>query len=47
LTTNATMLEHQLFNRIASGVLLPWAVYDFFLVRKVTDSHYIRCLLIM
>jgi hypothetical protein len=34
LTSNSEMQEHLLFNRIASGVLLPWAAYDFLKVRK-------------
>ncbi len=34
LTTNVEMLEHQLFNRVVSGILLPWAGYDFLKVRK-------------
>jgi hypothetical protein len=34
LTSNVEMLEHRLFNRVASGILLPWAVYDFLKVRK-------------
>jgi len=33
-TTNPKMLEHQLFNRIASGVLLTWSVFDFIRTRK-------------
>lgn len=28
ITTDPEMLKHQLFNRIASGVLLVWAVLD-------------------
>jgi len=39
LTTNVEMLEHQLFNRIVSGILLPWAVYDFLKVRKYERKH--------
>ncbi len=34
LTTDPEMLEHTLFNRVAAGVLLPWAVYDFLRVRR-------------
>ena len=34
LTSNPKMQDYQLFNRIASGVLLPWAAYDFLKVRK-------------
>ncbi len=34
ITTNPEMLEHQTFNRIASALLLPWAAYDFFRVRR-------------
>ncbi|GAB6063892.1 hypothetical protein [Deferrisoma palaeochoriense] len=34
ITTNPEMLDHQTFNRIASALLLPWAAYDFFRVRR-------------
>ncbi len=33
-STDPAMQEHLLFNRIAAGVLLPWAVFDFFRTRK-------------
>jgi len=39
LTTNVEMLEHQLFNRVVAGILLPWAVYDFLKVRKYERKH--------
>jgi len=29
LTSNPEMQEHQLFNRIGSLILLPWAIIDF------------------
>ncbi len=34
LTTDPDMLEHALFNRVLSVVLLPWSVYDFYKLRK-------------
>jgi len=34
ITTNPEMQEHLTFNRVASAVLLPWAVWDFWKVRK-------------
>lgn len=34
LTTDPEMIEHSLFNKVVSGVLLPWGVIDFFQVRK-------------
>lgn len=34
LTTNPEMLEHSTFNRVASGILLPWAIIDFIKTRK-------------
>jgi len=34
LTGDPEMLKHQLFNRIASGVLLTWAILDFIRTRK-------------
>ncbi|WP_448874750.1 hypothetical protein [Desulfobulbus propionicus] len=33
LTTNPKMLEHQTFNRIASGVLLLWGSVDLYRTR--------------
>jgi len=34
LTTDPEMLEHALFNRVLSLVLLPWGLYDFYKVKK-------------
>jgi hypothetical protein len=34
LTTDLEMLEHSTFNRVASGILLPWAIIDFIKTRK-------------
>ena len=34
LTTDQEMLKHQLFNRIASGVLLLWGTVDFYRTHK-------------
>ena len=34
LTADPEMLEHQLFNRIAAGVLLLWAVLDVVRTRR-------------
>jgi len=34
LTVDPEMLKHQLFNRIASGVLLAWAILDFIRTRN-------------
>ncbi len=34
LTTDPEMLEHATFNRVASGLLLPWAIIDFIKTRK-------------
>ncbi|MFH0726996.1 MAG: hypothetical protein V2B19_11730 [Pseudomonadota bacterium] len=34
LTTDPEMVKHQLFNRVISGILLPWSAYDFFKVKK-------------
>ncbi|MFH2059891.1 MAG: hypothetical protein ABIJ59_13435 [Pseudomonadota bacterium] len=34
LTTDPEMLEHATFNRVLSALLLPWAVFDFFKIRK-------------
>ena len=34
LTTDPEMLEHAMFNKVLSCVLLPWAIWDFFKVRK-------------
>jgi len=34
LTSDVKMLEHATFNRVLSGILLSWGVYDFFKLRK-------------
>jgi len=34
LTTDPEMAEHALFNQILSAVLIPWAIWDFFKVKK-------------
>jgi len=34
LTTDPEMLEHATFNRVTSGVLLPWSIIDFIRTRK-------------
>ena len=34
ITSNPEMQEHLLFNRIASAVLIPWAVLDFLRMRR-------------
>jgi hypothetical protein len=34
LTTNPEMLKHQMFNRIAAGVLLLWGVVDLYRTHK-------------
>lgn len=34
ITTDPEMLKHQTINRVISGILLPWSVYDFFKVRR-------------
>lgn len=35
ITTDPEMLKHQLFNRIASGVLLVWAILDTLRTRRL------------
>jgi hypothetical protein len=39
LTTAPEMLKHQMFNRIASGVLLAWAIWDFFRTHKREKAY--------
>ena len=34
LTSNPDMQEHLLFNRVVSGILLPWALIDFVRTRR-------------
>ncbi len=34
ITTNPEMQEHALFNKVLSGILIPWAVWDYFKVKK-------------
>lgn len=33
-TSDPAMQEHALFNRVASAVLLPWALWDYLRVRR-------------
>ena len=33
-TSDPEMAEHALFNQVLAAVLIPWAVWDFFNVRK-------------
>lgn len=33
-STDPEMQEHLLFNRVLAGVLIPWAVWDFFRTKK-------------
>jgi len=35
LTANPAMHEHLLFNRVASGILLPWAIIDYIRTRRL------------
>ena len=39
LTSNPKMEDYRLFNRITSGILLPWAAYDFLKVRRYTRKN--------
>ena len=41
-TTNPEMLEHQTFNRVASAILLPWALFDFIRTRKKEKERALR-----
>ncbi|WP_022668819.1 hypothetical protein [Desulfospira joergensenii] len=34
LTSDPEMAEHALFNQVLSAVLIPWAIWDFFKVKK-------------
>ena len=34
ITSDPEMIEHSTFNRLLSGVLLPWGIYDYFKLRK-------------
>ena len=34
LTTNPEMMKHATFNRVASGVLIPWALIDYYRQRR-------------
>jgi hypothetical protein len=34
LTTDPDMAQHALFNQVLSVILLTWAVWDFFKIRK-------------
>ena len=39
ITTASDMQEHRLFNQFISAVLFPWAIYDFFKVRKASQKR--------
>ena len=34
LSSDPDMQKHQLFNQVISAVLIPWAIYDFFKVKR-------------
>ena len=34
ITTDPEMLKHAVFNRVLSGILLSWGIYDFIKLRK-------------
>lgn len=38
-TTDPEMQEHLMFNRVASGILLPWALIDFIRTRKRENAE--------
>ena len=38
-TTDPEMVKHQLFNRIASGVLLLWGAIDFYRTHKREKAY--------
>jgi|GEM_PF-1198872 len=42
LTADPEMHEHLLFNRVASSVLIPWAIWDFFKTRKNEREYKLR-----
>ena len=42
LTTDAKMLEHQTFNRVASGVLLLWGAIDLYRTHKREQAYKLR-----
>jgi hypothetical protein len=37
-TSNPKMQDHQLFNRICSLILLPWAIIDFIRTRRIKNA---------
>jgi hypothetical protein len=39
ISTDPEMLKHQLFNRIASGVLLVWSILDFIRTRRMEKAE--------
>ena len=39
ISTDQEMLKHQLFNRIASGVLLVWSILDFIRTRRMEKAE--------
>ncbi len=41
-TTDPEMQKHLMFNRVASGILIPWAIWDFFKTRKREREYKMR-----
>ncbi len=41
-SSSPDMQEHLLFNRVASGILLPWALIDFIRTRKQVNAEKAR-----
>lgn len=39
LSVNPDMQEHVLFNRVGSGILLPWALLDFIRTRRQAKNE--------
>ncbi len=39
LTSDPEMMEHATFNRVLSGILLPWGIYDFFKQKKLQRAR--------
>lgn len=42
ISSSPDMQEHFMFNRVASGILLPWALIDFIRTRRLENAEKVK-----
>lgn len=42
ITTDVEMQKHQLFNRVAAGILIPWSIVDFIRTRRKEKEYALK-----